>query len=160
MGISNLGSAIVRVGEVSSTDPAKATVRVKFPDLDGLISYDYQVVSMFTERNKDYRMPDIGDEVVCLCMGNGLETGFAIGSVYSDKVPPPVEDQDKRHVRYPDGTWFEYDRAEHKLTVHVEGGIDVYAKGDIAVKADGKIVIAATDNVVVNGAQVRWNEDK
>lgn len=150
MSASNLARSTIRVGEVASTNPQKGTVRVKFPDMDGVISYDLQVIQRKTKRDRDYWMPDIGDQVVCSFMGNGLECGFVEGAVYSDEDPPPVECQDKRHIAYADGTWCEYDRKEHKLKVHVAGDIDVFAEGAIHIKAQGV--------VFVNGRQVRLND--
>lgn len=150
MGATQNAMAIVRVGFVSSTDPDTATVRVKFPDLDGVVSYHLQVLQFNTLKNNDYWLPDIDEQVACLFFGNGLESGIVLGSLHSKKDRPPVSSQDKRHSSFADGTWFEYDRGEHRARAHVEGRMDIYATGDINIKSGGKVYI--------NGVQVRVND--
>jgi phage baseplate assembly protein gpV len=68
-----------------------------------------------------------------------------------------VNCQDKRHVTFADGTWLEYDRAEHKLTANVQGDIDITATGNVTVTASGDITIAAGGNVKITGAKIDLN---
>lgn len=149
MGATQNVSAAVRVGIVESTNPEAATVRVKIPDLDDLISYDLQVLQRKTLKDKDYWMPDLQEEVFCLFLGNGLETGFVLGALYNKEDAPPVASQDKRHVTFEDGTQLEYDRRAHKLTANVQGDIEVHATGNITVAAGG--------NVKITGARIDMN---
>ncbi len=121
MGTTRDVSAAIRTGFVESTDVYKVTARVRVPDLDDLISYDLQVLQQNTRENKDVWMPDLQEEVVCLFMGNGLECGFILGSLYNAVDKPPVASQDKRHTTFADGTVLEYDRKTHKLTADVKG---------------------------------------
>lgn len=150
MGTSNLGRSIFRVGEVTSTLPKKGKVKVKFPDMDDLISYEMWVVVQKTKKDKDYCMPDKGDQVVCAFLGNGLEAGFVLGAIYSDKDKPPVECQDKKHYAFADGTWVEYDRKEHKMKVHVEGDLDIYCTGQLNIESAGK--------TYQKGGEIRQND--
>jgi phage baseplate assembly protein V len=165
MGCSNSAIATIRVGIVSSTNPKRNTVRVKFPDLvDGcgqpMVSYDYPIVERDTLGDRDYKMLDIDTQVLCLCLGNGLENGFVIAATYNDKDEPPVNCQDKRHYVFKDGTTFEYDRAAHKLTADVKGDIDVKATGKIEMVATGDITISSIGGKVnINGREVHLNEE-
>ncbi len=150
MGATRDVSAAVRVGIVESANPEKVTVRAKIPDLDNLISYDLQVLQRKTLKDKDYWIPDLKEEVLCLFLGNGLECGFVLGALYNAEDAPPVNSQDKRHVAFEDGSWFEYDRKEHIARAHIEGRMDIFVSGDINVKSGG--------TVFINGVKVRLND--
>lgn len=67
-------STQIRVGVVSSVDLDQHTVRVLFPDLDNQVSSNLEVL-------RD-GMPNIDETVVCIFLGNGLESGFCLGSPY------------------------------------------------------------------------------
>ncbi len=124
---------IVRQGIVTSVYPDQGTVRVQLPDTGNMVSKKLPVLFHRTADNQAYDMPDIGEQVVCLFLPNGLEQGFIIGSPYSAKDPVPVRDQNKKHYRFPDGTWMEYDRARHKLNIHVQGQVVLNASSTVHV---------------------------
>lgn len=155
MGSSSSTLANFRVGFVSSCNPKRNTARVKFLDLvdangNPLISNDFPILERDTNEDKDYKNLGRNTEVLCLCLGNGLEAGFVLGAIYNDKDKPPVNCRDKRHFRFKDGSWFEYDRKTHNLKIHIVGNIDIFATGDINLKCAGKCWI--------NGKQVRTND--
>ena len=108
--------SIIRIGEVSSVDAAKGTARVVFDDFDSIVSYDLQVISRNTFANRDYAMPDIGEDVICIFLPTGTEAGFILGSVYAGEITPPESTIDRRCVEFSDGAKFMYDRAAHALT--------------------------------------------
>jgi len=118
---------VVRVGIVVSTDPAAGTVRVQIGDADGLVTHNLPVLHRQTLRNKDYAMPDPGEQVLCVFLPLGIEQGFCLGSFYSRVDGTPVQDQDKRHVTFADKTLLEYDRKNHELRANVRGGIETSA---------------------------------
>lgn len=125
---------LIRVGRVSSQEAA--TVRVVFEDRADMVSYDLPVIVQQSQNNKDYWMPDIGEQVVCLFLPSGNAQGFVLGSFYSDADLPPVSDPDKRHVRFADGTSIEYDRSTHTLTVDAQGPVNIVAAGNVNVTGD------------------------
>lgn len=139
---------IIRVGIVSSHNPENATVKVIFPDKDNTVSYDLSVLMAQTEKNKDYFIPDIGEQVLCLFLPNGIEEGFVIGSIYSNKNKPPVTDANKRHIKFEDGTWVEYDRGNSTLTVSAVGDIKIISATNINIEGnvsvDGNITATGT----------------
>ncbi len=106
---------MIRQGKVTQTFPETGKVRVEFPDSDGVESKILPVLFKRTIDNCDYDMPDKGEQVVCIVLANGMEQGFVIGSPYSDPEADktPVDDQDKKHYKWKDGTFFEYDRKKH-----------------------------------------------
>ncbi len=130
---------LVRVGRVSSTDPEQATVRVVFADRQNLVSYDLPVIVRQSLRNKDYWMPHVGEQVVCLFLPNGNAQGFILGSFYSTNDRPPVNTGEKRCVQFEDGTHLEYDSSNHTLTIIAQGPIHVVGQVTVAgdVIADG-----------------------
>jgi len=148
---------IFRVGEISSTNPEKGTVRVKFQDADKLVSFDLPTLFGSTLKDRKYKMPDVGEQVACLFQPNGLETGVVLGCMYNAKDKPPANNQDIDHVTYEDGTVIEYDRKNHKLTANVKGDIDVTADGNITITAGGKIDLTAGGPVTIKGASINLN---
>lgn len=129
----------IRVGVVSAVYPDRATARVRFDDLidnqgKAMVSHELQIVSPNTKENKYYRLPDIDEQALCLFLANGFETGFIIGSVYSQGSKghkPPVNSADKAHVRFKDGTWIEYDREAKLLKVNCVGKVELVADEEI-----------------------------
>lgn len=71
---------LVRVGVVTNIYPERGTVRVHLVDADDQVSYELSVVYQKTGKDKEYWMPDIGEHVVCLFSGQGMEQGFCAWS--------------------------------------------------------------------------------
>jgi len=149
---------IIRVGLVSSIDAEKCTAKVVFHEKDDLVSHDMPVIQRQTLKNKDYQMPDIGEHVLCLCLPNGLEQGFIIGSLYSKADVPPVINKDKRHIKFEDGTTIEYDRKSHTLTVNMQSGTANITAPTINVvgnvNIDGNLTISGT---TITGGSINLN---
>lgn len=118
---------MVRTGTVVSTDPAADTVRVRYDDKDGAVSYELHIMHRFSGKNKDYWIPDVGDQVVCLFAQNdkNLSTGWVLGSYFSDKQPPQAASQDVMRLDFADGGFVEYDRAASSLTINVPGTVTI-----------------------------------
>lgn len=126
--------AVFKVGVVSEIDPATCTARVRFDDLDGLETMRLPVGVQKSLKDKSYWMPDEGEHVACLLDANA-EAGVILCAIYSEKDAPPVDDKDKRHVRFDDGTTIEYDRKAHKLTIQCVGDIEIAAQGNMRLTA-------------------------
>ncbi len=168
-------SKLIRIGEVSSVDYAKGTARVAFDDYDSIISYDLPVLQPNTFKNKDYRMPDIGEDVLCIFLPNGTAEGFIVGSFYAGEVTPPESSGDFRTVKFSDGTIIKYDRAKHELTaeidktkivanrenvlVNVPNSVIVTAESDVTVNAKNKVTVSGSNNVEVNTKTAVINAD-
>ena len=82
---------MLRYGTVSSVNRKECSVRVLFEDHDDNVSPELRVLVRNTMNKKDYWLPDVGETVICLFMPNGEETGFVLGSVYSDADKPVPE---------------------------------------------------------------------
>ena len=141
---------LLRIGIVSSTNPEKATVTVAFPDIDNMVTTDLPVIFPQGLKNKAYAMPDVGENVLCVFIGQGRGDGFCIGCFYTPDCPPPISEKDKVHYTFEDGTFIEYDRKEHKLIADVNGDADIKVKN---VKLDAKDIEATCENLKASSKQ-------
>lgn len=131
-----------QTGIISDIDEVKVCVRVMLPECDDLRTNWLPILQRNTQDNKDYWLPDVGEQVVVLLDDNG-EDGVVLGAVYSSIDIPPVTNKDKRYVRFADAASFEYDRKTHRLTIN--GGIET-----IVIEAKASIDIT-TPQVTIKG---------
>lgn len=120
---------LVRVGIVSSQNPSKMTVKVVFPSKENVISADLPVLNRGSQQHKDYWLPDIGEQVVCLFLpnsnGNGVNEGYVLGSHFSTADPPQMSGVGIRRIDFGDGSFIEHDRNTGNLTIHATGNITI-----------------------------------
>ena len=126
MAIDSHAKNIIRIGRVSVSDPGTMTVKVVFEDKDNMLSDSLPILVRGSSRNKDYWLPDVGEQVGCLMRPNGHE-GICLGSYYSESDPSGRYGQDVRRMDFNDGTYISYDRASHRLEINCAG--DVVIKG-------------------------------
>lgn len=119
---------IIRVGEVSSINETNGTVRVKFDDRDNLISAELPLL------NAEYNIPDIGSQVLCLFLPNGLQEGFCLNGFYSDSNTPPVQGKNIYYKKFGDGTSIQYNRSTKELTINSAGPIII--NGNVQVNGN------------------------
>ena len=91
-----------QTGIISDIDEAVVRVRVTLPECDDLKSNWLPVLQRNTQDNKDYWLPDIGEQVEVLLDDNG-EDGVVLGAVYSTVDTAPLAPRDKRYVQFSDG---------------------------------------------------------
>lgn len=152
---------MMKIGIVTQLDPATARARVKFPEDDtfteteepGIESYWLQVTHRWTTETKEFSMPAVGSQVVCL-MDENLEFGVILAGLYSDADPRPAAPNTSVHLEFSDGTILEYDPAAHLLKADVQGDVEVTATGAATIKAagitlDGPVTI--TETLTVDG---------
>lgn len=128
---------LIRVGTVSSVNAAAGTVRVAFAAQDDMVTYELPVITRGSKNNKDYWLPDVDEQVLCLFLpntsGRGVCDGFVLGTFYSS-VDAPAENSGYVHaVKYGDGTIIKHDRSTGKLTINATGDIDIIAGGKITI---------------------------
>ncbi|WP_077073648.1 phage baseplate assembly protein V [Mailhella massiliensis] len=142
---------LIRVGEVTSVNPAAMTARVTFDDDDGVTSYDLPILQRNTLNNHDHCCVDVGEDALCLFLPTGIEEGFILGSFYAGEVTPPSGSGDVRMVEFSDGTKLFYDRSSHKLTGDVKGDVSLTVSGTVTVKSSTSITLQAPV-INLNGA--------
>lgn len=136
--LDNTLGCLIKIGEVSSIDPVNCTARVVFDDDDSLVSRPLKVLQRNTLKSKDYHLPALGEDVVCVFLPNATEEGFIIGSFYAGEVKPPESTETKRTVLFADGTRVCYDTATGSLSVIGAKAITLNAP---SVTLDGNVAI-------------------
>jgi phage baseplate assembly protein V len=139
-------TTMLKFGVVSATDPANCRVRVKYQDNESVESWWLAVPQRKTLQDKDYDMPDVGEHVACL-IDEHNEEGVVVGAIYSAADATPVQDQDKRHLAFKDGSVFEYDRGKHRLTVTLPEG-----QARITIGKEGYIEIEGATVIILHDA--------
>lgn len=85
---------LIVVGYVSSVDETNGTARVMFPSHDNKVSAPLFVLTRGSKDVKDYWLPAVDDQVLCLYApnygGKGIGAGYIVGTIYSSKDRPPA----------------------------------------------------------------------
>lgn len=145
---------LLKVGEVTALDPTTCRIRATFDDEDGKTSYWLPVLQRKTFEDKDYSMPDIGEDVLCVFFNEGEEDGFVLGSFYADEVVTPENSSDVRCVKFKDGSVIRYDRGGHKLTVEISGTKIEADQQNISVTAPQKVRNSGGQQVDIEGGSM------
>lgn len=106
---------IVAVGKVTTIYPDRCTAKVYFEDTKS-VSRELSVLTRGSQGTKDYWMPEVNEEVVCIFVPNSRGQGYILGTEYNEEDTPPVASKDKRHIQFNDLSFFEYDSKNHTLT--------------------------------------------
>ena len=117
---------MVRVGIVSEVIPADCAARVVFEEKDNTTSPVLSVLTRGGKVNRDFWLPDIGEQVVCLftCNDKNFSTGWILGAHYK-AGDGNADSVDKRRIDFSDGSFVEFDRATGGLTIQCTGDIVV-----------------------------------
>lgn len=125
MGIEEL----IFVGVVCAYGKTPNTVIVRRPDKDDRTTAELYIVSRGTHETKDYWMPAIDDQVLCLLLpntsGKGPGAGYVLGAIYSEVDPPAEKDPNTRSVRYKDGSYI----------VNKSGAMEIHASKSLTITA-------------------------
>jgi phage baseplate assembly protein V len=122
--------------------------RIRFPDKDNLVSAWLPVAVSNSKLNKDEFHLDIGEHVYCNMLGNGLESGLILCSVWDDKNTPPMGDPDARGTEFKDGTTLLVDRKRHIVEVKDSYGCRIRMQnGNIYITAVKKIYEYAPEGI-------------
>jgi len=145
---------IVRVGNVSARYPEEGAVQVDFRDAgpDGTASWRCPVLQPKTKADKAFWMPDKGERVLVISLPQGEEFGLVVGAYYNDRDAVPDEAEgsnDRAVVRFDDGTYVVYDRADSSLTVDAAGNVTVNAEGPVTVDTEGEFTVEAAGDATV-----------
>ena len=159
--VQELLNGLIKIGEVSSINPFQGTARVLFDDDDSIVSFDLQVLQRNTFKNRDYAMPDVGEDVLCLFLPTGTEEGFILGSVYAGDVSPKESTGDIRSVVFADGTRIAYDRSAGELTMDIKGtkivangqSVNITAPAVIDLKSPTINLTMGGTSMVLSGSQ-------
>lgn len=143
---------VVRPGEVSKVDYAKARIRVKHGDLES------NWIPWATGRaggNKIWSPPEIGEQVLMLSPGGDMSRAIAVVGIFSDDNEANGDSGDLFRATFKNGTVIEYDREanELKATLKAGGKATIEASGGITLKGDITLDggITLTGDITLNG---------
>ncbi len=126
-------SQYIFVGLVSKLNPADGTVVVVRPDKDNRPTAPLRVLQRGTKETKEYWMPAIDDQVLCILLpnssGKGPSEGYVVGAVYSDVDTPAENAATTRSIRFPDGSLIQY--AGGDINIHAAGNVNITSGGSI-----------------------------
>ncbi|MCI6937310.1 MAG: phage baseplate assembly protein V [Clostridiales bacterium] len=129
---------VIRIGNVSSVNPETMSCRVVFPDMDDNVSAELPLLNTGSAYCKEYWLPVVNEQVVCLMLpndgGTGNNEGIILGSFFNDVDKPVKTGPGIRRIDFGDGSYVEHD------------------------SNTGNLTIQATGNIVIKGATVRINE--
>ncbi len=119
--------SMIRKGTVCDINPTAMAVRVEFNDKDSLPSAELPILCRGAGGNKDYWLPDVGDQVVCIFENNDINTssGWVLGTYFTEKHPPQVANAEIRRIDFGDGSYMEFDRAKGSLKIQCTGPITI-----------------------------------
>lgn len=149
-------AATFRTGLVVAVDEQRVRVRVQVPDLDNLETGWLMVLAGKAQDDKDYWLPDEGEQVAVLLDVRG-EDGLVLGAVYSEVDAPPVVSRDKWHRRFKDGSSFEYDRATHTYAATVGDSSLTMNREQLRLQSNGSELVMDAAGVRINGQRIDLN---
>ncbi|HCE6987353.1 TPA: phage baseplate assembly protein V [Pseudomonas aeruginosa] len=126
------GGVRYKQGIVAESRPGFA--RVRFDDVDGLVTAWLPVLHPKTFADQVVWTLDAGEHVGCI-LDEFMEDGCILGAIYSDADAPPVSSPDKFRLQFKDGGSVEYDRSSGAMNIVCKGVANLTADGDVTVKA-------------------------
>ncbi|MCC3379894.1 phage baseplate assembly protein V [Paenibacillus farraposensis] len=149
-----------RIGVVSSVDTDTGKVRVVFPDMDDMVSPELPLLTTGTGWGLSNAMPEPGDNVACIFIGNGRPDGVCLGALYDGSYDMPA-DQSQRGIYFEDGSYVYFDKTTGSIEINAVGSVNVQAK-DVSIKAEsvqinGESVTMQAKTVSVNAETVQIN---
>ena len=114
---------LIFYGTVCALTPQAGTVRVCREDKGNKVTNDLFVLQRGSSESKDYWMPAIGDQVLCVQMPNFSGSGVGDGFFSSTDAPPGGADASTRVIDTPGN-----------LKINVGGALQINAAGgDVVV---------------------------
>lgn len=81
-----MAEKLIRIGKVSKINYECGMIEVTYPDMDDSVTDELPVCSF----NGEYKMPDIGQEVLVLHLSNGSTAGVVLGPYWNESSKPEV----------------------------------------------------------------------
>lgn len=97
---------LIRIGTVSEINLDDALCRVDTgQNTTGWLHW----LTARAGKTRSWNAPSIGEQVLILCLGGELDTGFVLPGIFSDTSPAPSASADALHWSFPDGAVIEYE---------------------------------------------------
>lgn len=119
---------LVFIGQVSSINDEDGTAVVTRSDRDDKVTAPLEVLTRGSKNTKDYWVPAIDDQVLCIMLpnknGSGYNEGFILGSFFSEVDRVPAGASSNHRILNTPGD----------LTINVGGTLNINAsEGDVIV---------------------------
>jgi phage baseplate assembly protein V len=132
----------IRIGKVSSVDAAAGTIRAIIEDQQNIVTNNLRMMA------SEYNMPEVGDMVLCLFLGNGISHGFCLGRYFNDTDTPPVSDAKIWCKDFGDGTKIQYNKTTQELSITTEGDLKISVGGNLVIDVAGNITTTAPEGSI------------
>ncbi|MEN4530550.1 phage baseplate assembly protein V [Pantoea agglomerans] len=97
---------LIRIGTVSAVNLDGGLCRVDTgKNTTGWLHW----LSARAGKTRSWNAPSVGEQVLILCLGGELDTGFVLPGIFSDDNPAPSASADALHWSFPDGAVIEYE---------------------------------------------------
>lgn len=104
---------LIRIGIVSAVNLEGGLCRVDTgKNTTGWLHW----LSARAGKTRSWNAPSVGEQVLVLCLGGELDTGFVMPGIFSDDNPAPSASADALHWSFPDGAVIEYEPETGALT--------------------------------------------
>ncbi|MFB6326622.1 phage baseplate assembly protein V [Pantoea deleyi] len=97
---------LIRIGTVSAVNLDDGLCRV---DTGNNTTNWLHWLTARAGRTRSWNAPSVGEQVLVLCLGGELDTGFVLPGVFSDGNPAPSASADALHWSFPDDAVIEYE---------------------------------------------------
>lgn len=155
----------IRVGRVSSINYEAGMARVTYRDKDETVTSEFSL----TTNNEEYKMPEIGQDVLVAHLSNGSSRGVIVGTLWNKKNIPRESgkglyrkdlsrEKDAAYIRYSDET------GEYLLKVanlHLNGvnkttldGPEVEIAANISILLQSEQINLDVEELIVTGGEV------
>ncbi|WP_033755177.1 phage baseplate assembly protein V [Pantoea sp. NGS-ED-1003] len=104
---------LIRIGTVSAVNLTDGLCRV---DTGNNTTNWLHWLSARAGKTRSWNAPSVGEQVIVLCLGGELDTGFVMPGIFSDDNPAPSASADALHWSFPDGAVIEYEPESGALT--------------------------------------------
>lgn len=104
---------LIRIGTVSAVNLNDGLCRV---DTGNNTTNWLHWLSARAGKTRSWNAPSVGEQVLVLCLGGELDTGFVMPGIFSDDNPAPSTSADALHWSFPDGAVIEYEPESGALT--------------------------------------------
>lgn len=143
---------LIRIGTVSSINYMQGKLRVCFEDQDSIVTDELPMLSF------EYEMPNIGEPVLCLFLGNGITKGFCLGRYYYDSnLPIPSGSGENIYFKqFVKDAYMKYDKSSKTFTISAANIVfdgNVQINGTLNVSGSATIGETATisGDATING---------
>ena len=89
-----------------------------------------------TKGMRIYAMPEIGEQVVCSFLANGIEEGFIEGAYYDDIDKPPVKDPAIKIIKFKTDDYILYNDNTGEMEIKCK---TLRVKGDLHVTGSARV---------------------